>query len=81
MMLNFVHYTNIFGYSITQPFTILFPCQFFAYNYTKVLVTQSSFNTIAVYNYFEGICVNMFKKLFVRACLQLVSQLLQPFHR
>jgi len=51
-MLNFAHHTNIFGYSTTQTFIILFPCQFLVYNYTKVLLTQSSFNTIAIYMYF-----------------------------
>jgi len=50
-MFNFTHYTNIFGYSTTQLFTMLFPNQFFIYNYTKVLVSQSSFNTITVYIY------------------------------
>jgi len=39
-MYNFIHYTDIFGYSTTQLFTVLFPSQFFIYNYTKVLVSQ-----------------------------------------
>jgi len=38
-MFNFIHYTDIFGYSKTQLFTMLFPSQFFIYNYTKVLVS------------------------------------------
>jgi len=41
MMFNFTYYTNIFGYSTTQLFTMLFPSQFFMYNYTKVLANQS----------------------------------------
>jgi len=53
-MVNVIHYTNIFGYSTTQLFTMLFPSQFFIYNYTKVLVSQTSFNTIYVYIYFKG---------------------------
>jgi len=48
VMFNFTHYTNIFGYSTTQLYTVLFPSQFFIYNYTKVLVSQSSLNTITV---------------------------------
>jgi len=57
---NFVHCTNIFGYNTTQPLTIIFPYLFLAYNYTNLLATQSSFNTIAVYIYSKGICCNMF---------------------
>jgi len=34
-MFNFIHCTNIFGYSTTQLFTMLFPSQFFIYNYAK----------------------------------------------
>ena len=44
-MFNFIHHTNIFGYSTTQLFTKLFPSQIFIYNHYKVLVCQSSFNT------------------------------------
>ena len=58
-MFNFIHYTNIFGYSTTQLFTILFPSQFFIYNYTKVLVSHSSFNTISVYIYYKGFSAHM----------------------
>jgi len=60
ILFNFVHYTNIFGYSTTQLFTMLFPSQFFIYNYSKVLVSQSCFNTITVCIYYEGFCAYMF---------------------
>jgi len=36
------------------------PSQFFIYNYTKVLVSQSSFNTITVYIYYKGFSAYMF---------------------
>jgi len=55
-MFNFIRYANIFGYSTTQLFSMLFPRQFFIYSYTKVLVSQNSFNTITVYIYYEGFC-------------------------
>jgi len=55
-MFNFIRYANIFGYSTTQLFSMLFPRQFFIYGYTKVLVSQNSFNTITVYIYYEGFC-------------------------
>jgi len=59
-MFNFIHYTNIFGYSTTQLFTMLFPSQFFIYNYTKVLLSRKSFNTITVYFYHKGFSAHMF---------------------
>jgi len=59
-MFNFIHYTNISGYNTTQLFTMLFPSQFFIYNYSKVLVSQSSFNTITIYICYEGFCAYMF---------------------
>jgi len=59
-MFNFIHYTNIFGYSATQLFTMLFPSQFFIYNYSKGLASQSFFNTITAYIYCEGFCAYMF---------------------
>jgi len=35
IVFNFIiHYTNIVGYSTTQLFTMLFPSQFFIYDYT-----------------------------------------------
>jgi len=37
-MLNFIHYTNIFGYKTTQLFTMLFPSQFFIYNYPELFI-------------------------------------------
>jgi len=39
---------------------MLFPSQFFIYNYTKVLVSQSSFNMIMVYIYYKGFRACMF---------------------
>jgi len=45
-MFNCIHYINIFGYSTTKPFTILFPRQFFIYNCTNLLVIQRSFNRL-----------------------------------
>ena len=39
---------------------MLFPWQFFIYNYTKVLVSQSSFNTITVYICYKGFSACMF---------------------
>jgi len=39
---------------------MLFPSQFFIYNYTKVLVSQSSFNTITVYIYYKGFSAYIF---------------------
>jgi len=39
---------------------MLFPSQFFIYNYTKVLVSKSSFNTITVSIYYKGFNVYMF---------------------
>jgi len=39
---------------------MLFPSQFFIYNYTKVLVCQSSFNTITVCVHYRGFCAYMF---------------------
>ena len=60
-MFNFVYYTDISGYSTTQMFTVLFPSQFFIYNYAKVIVSQSSFNTISVYIYYKlGLGAYMF---------------------
>ena len=59
-MFKFIHYTDIFGYSTTQLFTMLFPSQFFIYNYTKALVSHSSFNTISVYIYYKGFSAYMF---------------------
>jgi len=59
-MFKFTHYTNIFGYSTTQLLTMLFPNQFVIYNYTKVLVNQSSFNTITACSYCKGFCAYMF---------------------
>ena len=44
-------------------FTILFPSQFFIYNYTKVLVSQSSFNMISVYIYYKGFSAHMFVRI------------------
>jgi len=59
-MFNFIHYINIFGYSATQLFTMLFPSQFFISTYSKVLVSQNSFNTITVYIYYQEFCAYMF---------------------
>ena len=39
---------------------MLFPCQFFIYNYPKVLVSQSSFNTITVYNTKDSVLTCLF---------------------
>jgi len=39
---------------------MLFPSQFFIYTYPKVLVSQSSFNTITVYIYYKGFSAHMF---------------------
>jgi len=58
-MFKFIHYTNIIGNSTTQLFTMLFPSLFFIYNYFKVLASQSPFNTITVYIYYEGFCAYM----------------------
>jgi len=68
---------------------MLFPSQFFIYNHSKVLVSQSSFNTITVYIYCEGLCAHIFvcdQHIFcfgdkiVRVCLQLTNPLLLSFH-
>jgi len=37
-----------------------FPSQFFIYNYTKVLVSQSSFKTITFCFYCKGFCAYTF---------------------
>jgi len=58
-MFNFGHYTNMFGYSTTQPFTILFPCQFFIYNYRKVLVPQALSKPLP-FAFIKGTCAKMF---------------------
>jgi len=60
IMFNLRYLVITFGYSTTHLFTILFPCQFFIYNYTKVLVSKSSFNTITVNIYYQGFCAYMF---------------------
>jgi len=60
IMFNFIHYTNIFGQNTTQLFAMLFPSPFFIYNHTRVLVSQSSFNTITVCMYYKGFCAYMF---------------------
>jgi len=55
---------------------------------TTTLVAQSSFNTIAVYIYLKGICIDtficdktyiLFQKCLVKASLQLANQLLLQF--
>jgi len=59
-MLNFVHYTNVFGYSMSIAFAVLFLCQFLVYNCTKILITHNSFYMIAVNIHATGVYVNMF---------------------
>jgi len=72
IMFKFIHFTNEFGYSTTQRFTMLFPSQFFIYDFTIVLVNQSSFHASTVYIYLKGICVNMFFVVNVYFVLYLV---------
>jgi len=55
---------------------MLFPGQFFLYNYTKVLVSQSSFYMITVCIYFKGFSGYMFGVINIHFVLEICSETL-----
>ena len=73
-----------------QPFTILFPRQFFTYNYTTVHVIRSSFNTIthlSLHLEFYRLCIpalednHFFFNVYTQLCLYKCSHYLLPCNK
>jgi len=59
-MLNFIPYSDIFGYNITQLVAVPFPCQFPVYNYIEALVIQNKHNSILFYKFLKESAVKYY---------------------